>query len=127
MLISSNSTNSISERLGKSSEVFCSGLFLSARWFTVSQLDMDCVQVIVMPDRESAEYCSVDLYNLIEGDKVFFLPDSGKNLERSNYKSSLGVQRTSAIGKILEYKEGQSGCGIFHEAKRYDTGRGSFK
>ena len=90
-----------------SSEVFCTGLFLSARWFAVSQLDRDGVQVIIMPDRESAEYCSVDLYNLIEGDKVFFLPDSGRTLERSNYKSSLGVQRTSAIGKILEYKEGQ--------------------
>ncbi|MBE6228607.1 MAG: transcription-repair coupling factor [Bacteroidales bacterium] len=63
--------------------------------------------MIVMPDRDSAEYCSVDLYNLIEGDKVFFLPDSGKTLERSNYKSSLSVQRTSAIGKILDHKEGQ--------------------
>ena len=107
MLISTQSVNILSEKLEKSSEVFCSGLFLSAKWFVVSQLDRDCVQVIVMPDRESAEYCSVDLYNMTEGDKVFFLPDSGKTLERSNYKASLGVQRTSAIGKILEYKEGQ--------------------
>ena len=89
MLISTKSINDLAQRVGSSSEVFCSGLFLSARWFAVSQLDMDCLQVIVMPDRESAEYCSVDLYNLTEGDKVFFLPDSGKNLERSNYKSSL--------------------------------------
>ena len=107
MLISTGSINTLSERLESSSEVFCTGLFLSARWFAVSQLDRDGVQVIIMPDRESAEYCSVDLYNLIEGDKVFFLPDSGRTLERSNYKSSLGVQRTSAIGKILEYREGQ--------------------
>ena len=107
MLISTGSINKLSERLESSSEVFCTGLFLSARWFAVSQLDRDGVQVIIMPDRESAEYCSVDLYNLIEGDKVFFLPDSGRTLERSNYKSSLGVQRTSAIGKILEYKDGQ--------------------
>ena len=54
-----------------------------------------------MPDKESAEYCSADLYSLVEGDRVFFLPDSGKNVERSNYKSSLGVQRTSAVGSIL--------------------------
>ena len=107
MLISTKSVNSLSEKLEKYTEVFCSGLFLSAKWFAVSQLDRDGVQVIVMPDRESAEYCSVDLYNLTEGDRVFFLPDSGKTLERSNYKASLGVQRTSAIGKILEYKEGQ--------------------
>ena len=64
--------------------------------------------MIVLPDRDSAEYCASDLYSLVKGDNVFFLPDSGRNLERSNYKSSLSVQRTSAIGKILEYKPGDS-------------------
>ena len=64
--------------------------------------------MIVLPDRDSAEYCASDLYSLINGDNVFFLPDSGRNLERSNYKSSLSVQRTSAVGKILEYKAGES-------------------
>ena len=106
MLISRNSTNRLADLAGKSSEVFCSGLFLSARWFVVSQYDHDGIQMIVLPDKDSAEYCAADLYNLIEGDRVFFLPDSGKNLERSNYKSTLGVQRTSAIGKILDHKEG---------------------
>lgn len=93
--------------MSSSAETFCTGLFLSARWFAVSQLDHDGLQLIVLPDKESAEYCAADLYNLVEGDKVFFLPDSGKNLERSNYKSTLGVQRTSAIGKIIDHKEGQ--------------------
>lgn len=107
MLISVKSTNTLAERIGSSIETFCSGLFLSARWFVVSQLDHDGLQVIILPDKESAEYCAADLYNLIEGDCVFFLPDSGKSLERSNYKSTLGVQRTSAIGKILDHKEGK--------------------
>ena len=107
MLISTESIKSLSEKIRTSSETFCSGLFLSARWFAVSQLDHDGFQMIVLPDKESAEYCAADLYNLIEGDRIFFLPDSGKTLERSNYKSTLGVQRTSAVGKILEYKEGQ--------------------
>ena len=106
MLISAKSINQLAEKLGKSKEVFCSGLFLSARWFTVSEYDHDGIQMIVLPDKETAEYCAADLYNLIEGDSIFFLPDSGKSLERSNYKSSLGVQRTSAIGKILDYKDG---------------------
>ena len=105
MLISAKSINQLAEKLGKSKEVFCSGLFLSARWFTVSEYDHDGIQMIVLPDKETAEYCAADLYNLIEGDSIFFLPDSGKSLERSNYKSSLGVQRTSAIGKILDYKD----------------------
>lgn len=107
MLISTKSVNKLAENIVSANETFCSGLFLSARWFVVSQLDYDGMQLIVLPDKESAEYCAADLYNLIEGDKVFFLPASGKNLEKSNYKSSLGVQRTSAIGKILEYKDEQ--------------------
>ena len=107
MLISTESVNNIADKITSSTEVFCSGLFLSARWLVVSELDHDGIQLLVLPDRETAEYCAADLYNLIEGDKVFFLPDSGKRLERSNYKSSLSVQRTAAVGKIIEYKEGQ--------------------
>ena len=107
MLISSDSVKTIADRISSSTETFCSGLFLSARWFVVSQFDYDGLQLIVLPDKDSAEYCAADLYNLVEGDKVFFLPDSGRSIERSNYKSSLGVQRTSAVGKILDHKEGQ--------------------
>ena len=102
MLISTESVKKLAGKISVSDEVFCSGLFLSARWFAVSQLDYDGLQVIVLPDKDSAEYCAADLYNLTDGDKVFFLPDSGRALEKSNYKSSLGVQRTSAIGKIAE-------------------------
>ena len=66
MLISSKSVNALATEISSKSETFCSGLFLSARWFVVSGLDHDGIQMIVMPDRESAEYCAVDLYNLIE-------------------------------------------------------------
>ncbi len=107
MLISTESVKRLAENIGSSMETFCSGLFLSARWFVVSQLDHDGIQLLILPDKESAEYCAADLYNLIEGDSVFFLPDSGKSLEKSNYKSSLSVQRTSALGKILEYRGGR--------------------
>ncbi len=107
MLISSRSIETIEEKLRSENEIFCSGLFLSARWFAVSQLDMDALQVIVLPDKDSAEYCAADLYNLTDADNVFFLPDSGRALEKSNYKASLGVQRTSAIGRIADYDGGQ--------------------
>ena len=82
--------------------VYCTGLFLSARWFVLSQVATKGLHLVVLPDKESAEYCCSDLYNLTEGDRVFFLPESGISVERSNYKSSLGVQRTSALGKISE-------------------------
>ena len=107
MLISTQSVNKLAEYIENRKETFCSGLFLSARWMVVSQLDHQGIQMIILPDRDSAEYCAADLYNFIEGDRVYFLPDSGKNLERSNYKSSLGVQRTSALGKILEFEKGE--------------------
>ncbi len=107
MLISTDSVEKLSRSIASSQETFCSGLFLSARWFIISQLNHNGIQLIMLPGREAAEYCAADLYNLIEGDRVFFLPDSGKSLERSNYKASLSVQRTSAIGKILEHREGQ--------------------
>ena len=106
MLISTESVKNLAEKISSSREIFCSGLFLSAKWFVVSQYDYDGLQVIILPDKDSAEYCAADLYNLIEGDDVFFLPDSGKSLERSNYKSTLGVQRTSAVGRILDYNAG---------------------
>ena len=102
MLISKNSTSQLQKQLEVSGEVFCSGLFLSARWGVVSQAAVPGINLIILPTRESAEYCSADLYNMVEGDCVFFLPESGKSVERSNYKSSLGVQRTAAIGKLME-------------------------
>ena len=83
-------------------EVFCRGLFLSARWFVLSQVAEKGLHFVVLPNSEAAEYCCADLYGLIEGDNVFYLPASGKSVERSNYKSSLGVQRTAAIGRIVE-------------------------
>ena len=102
MLISQKTSALLQKSLQNREEIFCSGLFLSARWAVLSQVASEKTQFIVLPTREAAEYCSADLYNLTQGDCVFFLPESGKSVERSNYKSSLGVQRTAAIGKILE-------------------------
>ena len=102
MLINGKSTSLLEEKLRKSPEVFCSGLFLSARWFVLASAARSGTHLVVLPDKESAEYCASDLYNLIEGDRVFFLPDTGKKIERSNYKASLEVQRTSALGRIME-------------------------
>ena len=107
MLISEHSTAALQEALASGQkDIYCQGLFLSARWFVLSGARGAGISLAVLPDKESAEYCAADLYNLTEGDKVFYLPDSGKNAVRSNYKSSLGVQRTSAIGKIRSFEPG---------------------
>ena len=94
-------------RLDKENTIYCSGLFLSARWFVLSSEASEGINLIILPDKESAEYCTSDLYQLTEGDKVFLLPPSGNGIERSNYKSSISVQRTAAITAILKNKGGQ--------------------
>ena len=62
------------------------------------------INLIILPDKDSAEYCTSDLYQLIEEDNIFLLPSGGKGIERSNYKSSISVQRTAAISAILKNK-----------------------
>lgn len=102
MLISSDSCGKLKERIDSGrKETYCRGLFLSARWMVLSSVASEGTHLVILPDKEAAEYCTSDLYSLIEGDRVFFLPESGKSVERSNYKSSLAVQRTAAIGEIL--------------------------
>jgi len=101
MLISAEASALLKSYIKTEREIKCSGLFLSARWFVVSQIAEKGFHVIVLPDKESAEYCSSDLYYLTEGDNVLYLPASGRRVERSNYKSSLGVQRTVAIERII--------------------------
>ena len=106
MLISSESCRILGDKLSSGCDrEYCRGLFLSAKWFVLSQTAARGLHLVVLPDKETAEYCTSDLYNLIEGDKVFFLPESGKNVERSNYKSSLAVQRTAAIGAVMSWKK----------------------
>ena len=106
MLISRNESLQLSKRIEENKESFCSGLFLSARWFVLSSIcESACkrINLIVLPDRESAEYCASDLYSLVEGDRVLFLPDSAQNIQKSIFKSTAKVQRVSTLSEISEY------------------------
>ena len=105
MLISTKATALLEKSIRQHQVSYCNGLFLSARWFVLSRIAAKGTHLVVLPTQEAAEYCAADLYNLIEGDRVFYLPDSGKHVERSNYKSSLAVQRTAAIGRIMEAED----------------------
>ncbi len=108
MKVNSKSTELLKKRIadGKG-DVYCTSLFLSARWFVLSDCAAKSVNFIILPDKDSAEYCAGDLYGIVEGDKVFYLPSSGTGMEKSNYKSSLAVQRTTAIEKIIEAGDSQ--------------------
>ena len=107
MWITSKTSDLLKRTAEKESVAYCSGLFLSARWFVFSQIAEKGTHMIVLPNSEAAEYCAADLYNMVKGDRVFYLPASGKNIEKSNYKSSLGVQRTSAVGKLIDNRDNE--------------------
>lgn len=104
MLISSKASLLLEDKIKTGENVFCKGLFLSAKWFVVSQAAPKKANIIILPSQEAAQYCCADLYDIIEEDCVFYFPDSGNGIERSNYKSSISVQRTAAIEAILKNK-----------------------
>lgn len=103
--ISSESCKKLEQTIASGAAAYCSGLFLSARWMVLSQIAAKGFHMIVLPDKENAEYCAADLYGMVEGDNVFFMPSSGTGIEKSNYKASLEVQRTAALNKILSPDE----------------------
>ena len=115
-MINSKSSEKLADALAAGRDAYCGGLFLSARWFVFSQVAHTGLHMILLPEKEAAEYCCADLYHLQESDNVFFLPSSGKSIERSNYKSSLCVQRTAAIEKISGNKKAFSIIVTYPEA-----------
>ena len=116
LLISPVASECLRSRISPGKEVFCRSLFFSARWLVFASCAKKGTHLIILPDRESAEYCCNDLYTLIEGDRVFFLPNSGSGVERSNYKSSLSIQRTTAVKQLLEASDELNVLVTFPEA-----------
>lgn len=107
MLICKESSALLKSSIQNNETTYCSGLFLSARWMVMSQVGLKRLNIVLLPGRESAEYCAADLYNFIEKDNVFFLPDSSLNIQKSNFKATSQVQRTSALSSIASYKSGK--------------------
>ncbi len=107
MVIDNKAESILKNELTHSDEVFCKSLFFSAKWFVMSACIHDGLHLVVLPDQENAEYCASDLYNFIEGDNIFFLPKTGEGVEKSNFKSTLNVQRTTSVQRIVNYKKGE--------------------
>lgn len=116
MLISGEKTKLLKKSIENNLITYCSGLYLSARWFVISQAAGKRINFIILPSQEVAEYCTADLYNIIEGDRVFYLPSSGSGIEKSNYKSTLGVQRSAALSKLMSGDNEQSFIVTYPEA-----------
>jgi hypothetical protein len=83
MLISASSCRELKESIDSCRLTYCKGLFLSARWMVIEQVASKGLNVIILPDRDSAEYCASDLYSLTEGDIVFFYPTAERELKEA--------------------------------------------
>ena len=77
-----------------------SGLYASAKSFALSSTVTSGIHIVILHKREEAAGFINDLYNLIGEDNVFFFPPS-KDF-------STKVQRTAAIGAVVDYKKGVS-------------------
>ena len=77
MLISTETSARLSKLIKTQRDTYCGGLFLSARWFVVSQAASDGINLLVLPDKDSAEYCAADLYTLMAILCSFFLIPGG--------------------------------------------------
>ena len=110
LLISPAASECLRSRISPGKEVFCRSLFFSARWFVFASCAKKGTHLIILPDRESAEYCCNDLYTLIEGDRVFFLPNSGSGIRKKEHPVPFyqsvevvtAVFRTFPVGKYDE-------------------------
>ncbi|MCF0122423.1 MAG: transcription-repair coupling factor, partial [Lachnospiraceae bacterium] len=96
--ININSVASVKALLEKNKkEIFCKGLFFSARAVLTSNITEKGKYLVILPNSDDAEYFTNDLYSLLEGDDVFYLPSQKESSQKSNYKSTISVQRTSAL------------------------------
>ncbi len=82
------------------------GLYSSAKAFAISSCVTKGIHIIILNNREDATGCVNDLYNLMEEDNIYILPPSfNKNTKSAVKDSSMKVQRTAAIGAVMNYKQ----------------------
>ena len=82
------------------------GLFSSAKAFAISSSVNKGIHIIILNNREDATGCVNDLYNLMEENNIYILPPSFNKTTKSTIKdSSMKVQRTAAIGAVMNYKQ----------------------
>ena len=104
MFISSEKTAEVSRAFAQSApEIYVNGLYLSSKSFLVDAVADSGIHVILMPDKENAEYFASDIYNIRKSESIYLLPVSGARLEKSARKATCNVQRTAAISAIVDY------------------------
>ena len=87
------------------------GLFGSSKSVVMADTFNEGINVVVMDNKEEAQFITNDLYNIMEEDCVFFFPCSS-NISQSKINtikdSSQKVQRSAAISFINAFVNGES-------------------
>ena len=87
------------------------GLFGSSKSAVMADTFRKGINVVVMDNKEEAQFITNDLYNIMEEDCVFFFPCSS-NITQSKINtikdSSQKVQRSAAISSLNSFINGES-------------------
>lgn len=90
----------------KMKSVLVEGLFSSAKAFAIASVVEKGIHLVVLNNREEASACVNDLYNLMDEENIYFFPTShDENVKSTIRDSSMKVQRTAAIGAVMDYNK----------------------
>ncbi len=94
---------------GINSTSLISGLYSSSKSFAISATAITGINIVILNNRQDAEYCASDLYRISDRDSVFFFPASADINRKSTISDSSNlVQRTYAINEINSFISGNS-------------------
>ncbi len=96
---------------GKNNSIAIKGLYGSSKSFVLASSLPAGINIVIMDNKEEAQFFSNDLYNLIDEDCVFFFPCSSNSVSNkiSTIKdSSQKVQRSAAISALRGFLDGES-------------------
>lgn len=96
---------------GKNNSIAIKGLYGSSKSFVFASSLPAGINVVIMDNKEEAQFFSNDLYNLMDEDCVFFFPCSSNSVSNkiSTIKdSSQKVQRSAAISALRSFLDGES-------------------
>ncbi|MBQ7773808.1 MAG: transcription-repair coupling factor [Bacteroidales bacterium] len=95
----------------KNNSIAIKGLYGSSKSFVLASSMPGGINLVIMDNKEEAQFFSNDLYNLVDEDCVFFFPCSSNSVSNkvSTIKdSSQKVQRSAAISALRNFLDGES-------------------
>lgn len=111
-----NSVKEVVDQLRNNSinQINLDGLYGSSKAVCFSSAMQNGVQLIVMNNKEDAQYVCNDIYSLVGDDNVYFFPTSTNKISKlsTSKESSQKVQRSAAINAINTFSSNGSISGV---------------